>query len=98
MVEDKVKKKKNIKFYLIIVIVLVVLSSIIVLAWARFSTTKMGGSSADVAKWVFKVNGSSSQTEDNILLAITRTDSNRFSRFKNDCTRHFRKNRNNSRY
>lgn len=92
MAENNVKKKKNIKFYLIIIMILVVLSSIIVLAWARFSTTKMGGSSADVARWFFKVNGSSSQTEDNIMLAITRTDSNRFGRFKNNCTRNFRKN------
>ncbi len=92
MVENEGKKKKIIKFYLIIGMILIALSSIIVLAWARFSTTKMGGASADVARWVFKVNGSSSQTEDNILLAITRTDSNRFGRFKNNCTRHFGKN------
>ena len=92
MSENNVKKKKIIKFYLIIIMALVVLSSIIVLAWARFSTTKMGDSSADVARWFFKVNGSSSQTTDNIIFAITRTDSNRFGRFKNDCTRNFRRN------
>jgi len=62
---------------LIVVLILIILatSAFGIFAWARYQTTIQGESTAQVAKWNFKVTGDTTQTGQ-VAFPISRTDEN----------------------
>jgi len=62
---------------LIVVLILIILatSAFGIFAWARYQSSVQGESTAQVAKWSFKVAGDKTQTEQ-IAFPISRTDTN----------------------
>jgi len=75
--ENQAQKKSVGSNVLIIVLILIILatSAFGIFAWARYQTSVEGEGTAQVAKWSFKVNGNTSQTE-HVVFAITRDDGN----------------------
>ena len=75
--ESQAQKKSVGTNALIIVLILIMLatSAFGIFAWARYQTSIEGESTAQVAKWSFKVNGNGTQTEQ-VSFLMTRTDSN----------------------
>jgi len=75
--ENQVQKKSVGSNALIIVLILIILatSAFGIFAWARYQTSVQGESTAQVARWSFKVNGNGTQTEQ-VSFLMTRTDSN----------------------
>jgi len=75
--QSQVQKRSTGSNVLIIVLILITLatSAFGIFAWARYQTTVQGESTAQVAKWNFKVTGDKTQTEQ-VSFLITRTDNN----------------------
>lgn len=73
------RNKKNISLYLlssIAFIVIILSAAVIGLAWAKYLNSSSEQSSAEIAKWSFKLVGGTTDTSGIIHFPITRTDSN----------------------
>jgi len=75
--QNQEQKNKTASNVLIVILILIMLatSAFGIFAWARYQTTVQGESTAQVAKWNFKVTGDKTQTEQ-VSFLITRTDNN----------------------
>jgi len=75
--QNQEQKNKTASNVLIVILILIMLatSAFGIFAWARYQTSVQGESTAQVAKWSFKVAGDKTQTEQ-IAFPISRTDTN----------------------
>jgi len=75
--QNQEQKNKTASNVLIVILILIMLatSAFGIFAWARYQTTVEGQSTAQVAKWEFKVNGNGTQTQQ-VSFLMTRTDNN----------------------
>ncbi len=77
--EVKQEKQKNTGLRLLIVICLIITiiaSSIGLYAWAKYTSSKAGEATAQVAKWHFELKDGDEESTDEIKFPITRTDGN----------------------